>query len=176
MFQIVSKRITHQFGRQLSNNCCRFCLSSSVRFDLHPHNVQSLATNRFSNGHNLSSVRISSRNFIKSVRRTLSTEPNANADGKKESLHVNVGTIGHVDHGKTTLTSAITMVLSKKGLADLVDYDEIDKAPEEKKRGIGLSENLMEQVHNFIEFLSIRDHYQYCSCWIFNGETIICSY
>ena len=46
--------------------------------------------------------------------------------------HVNVGTIGHVDHGKTTLTAAITEVLSKKGLADFVPFDQIDKAPEEK--------------------------------------------
>ena len=49
--------------------------------------------------------------------------------------HVNVGTIGHVDHGKTTLTSAITKVLSMKGLAKGLDYAEIDKAPEEKARG-----------------------------------------
>lgn len=50
--------------------------------------------------------------------------------------HINVGTIGHVDHGKTTLTAAITKVLQKKGLANYVSYDEIDKAPEEKARGI----------------------------------------
>lgn len=49
--------------------------------------------------------------------------------------HVNVGTIGHVDHGKTTLTAAITKVLQKKGYADFVSYDQIDKAPEEKARG-----------------------------------------
>lgn len=52
-----------------------------------------------------------------------------------ENKNCNVGTIGHVDHGKTTLTSAITSVLSKKGLADSIAYDEIDKAPEEQKRG-----------------------------------------
>lgn len=49
--------------------------------------------------------------------------------------HVNVGTIGHVDHGKTTLTAAITKVLQKGGLADYVSYDQIDRAPEEKARG-----------------------------------------
>ena len=49
--------------------------------------------------------------------------------------HVNVGTIGHVDHGKTTLTAAITLVLSKQGQADFISFDEIDKAPEEKERG-----------------------------------------
>lgn len=50
--------------------------------------------------------------------------------------HCNVGTIGHVDHGKTTLTAAITKVLSKSGKAKFVTYDEIDKAPEEKARGM----------------------------------------
>lgn len=52
-----------------------------------------------------------------------------------EKKHINVGTIGHVDHGKTTLTAAITKVLQKKGLANFVSYNEIDKAPEEKARG-----------------------------------------
>ncbi|TCL74305.1 elongation factor Tu-like protein, partial [Hydrogenispora ethanolica] len=50
--------------------------------------------------------------------------------------HVNIGTIGHVDHGKTTTTAAITLVLSKAGKASFVKFDEIDKAPEEKERGI----------------------------------------
>ncbi|MBU4209397.1 MAG: elongation factor Tu, partial [Proteobacteria bacterium] len=49
--------------------------------------------------------------------------------------HVNVGTIGHIDHGKTTLTAAITKHMAFKGLADYVPFDEIDKAPEEKERG-----------------------------------------
>src|SRR5881396_3673771 len=53
--------------------------------------------------------------------------------------HVNIGTIGHVDHGKTTLTSAITLVLSKKGLAQAKAYDQIDNAPEEKARGITIN-------------------------------------
>lgn len=53
----------------------------------------------------------------------------------EEKKHVNVGTIGHVDHGKTTLTAAITKVLQKTGFADYVSYDQIDKAPEEKARG-----------------------------------------
>lgn len=52
-----------------------------------------------------------------------------------EKKHCNIGTIGHVDHGKTTLTAAITKVLSKDGSAKYVSYDEIDKAPEEKARG-----------------------------------------
>jgi elongation factor Tu len=50
--------------------------------------------------------------------------------------HVNIGTIGHVDHGKTTLTAAITKALAARGMASFVAFDEIDKAPEEKERGI----------------------------------------
>jgi elongation factor Tu len=53
--------------------------------------------------------------------------------------HVNVGTIGHIDHGKTTLTAAITRVLSLKGQATFIDFGEIDKAPEEKERGITIA-------------------------------------
>lgn len=83
--------------------------------------------------HNLSLVQ--NKNVSKYEYRLLSTAPNENKNDAKNNTNVNVGTIGHVDHGKTTLTSAITTVLSKKGLADSVDYDEIDKAPEEKKRG-----------------------------------------
>lgn len=62
-----------------------------------------------------------------------STDLKVNTVDKK---HCNIGTIGHVDHGKTTLTAAITKVLSKDGLANFVSYDEIDRAPEEKARGI----------------------------------------
>ena len=53
--------------------------------------------------------------------------------------HVNVGTIGHVDHGKTTLTSAITYCLASQGYADRMDFDAIDKAPEERERGITIA-------------------------------------
>ncbi|HCC35778.1 MAG TPA: elongation factor Tu, partial [Ruminococcaceae bacterium] len=53
--------------------------------------------------------------------------------------HVNIGTVGHVDHGKTTLTAAITKVLAIKGEAAFVDYDMIDKAPEERERGITIN-------------------------------------
>src|SRR5664279_6320492 len=57
--------------------------------------------------------------------------------------HVNIGTIGHVDHGKTTLTAAITMVLAKKGLSEIRDFDSIDNAPEEKERGITINTCLL---------------------------------
>ena len=53
--------------------------------------------------------------------------------------HVNIGTIGHVDHGKTTLTAAITTILAKKGMAQAKAYDQIDAAPEEKARGITIN-------------------------------------
>jgi len=58
---------------------------------------------------------------------------------KRDKPHVNVGTIGHVDHGKTTLTAAITNILAKKGWAQEKKYDEIDAAPEEKERGITIT-------------------------------------
>ena len=71
--------------------------------------------------------------------------------------HVNVGTIGHVDHGKTTLTAAITEVLAKKGLADYVPFDEIDKAPEERERGITIA-----TAH--VEYQSEQRHYAHVDC------------
>ena len=58
--------------------------------------------------------------------------------------HVNIGTVGHVDHGKTTLTAAITITLAKKGGAAAMKYEEIDKAPEEKERGITINTSHVE--------------------------------
>src|SRR5258708_1899758 len=71
--------------------------------------------------------------------------------------HVNVGTIGHVDHGKTTLTAAITLIQSKKGLADIVAFDQIDKAPEERERGITIA-----TAH--VEYESTKRHYAHVDC------------
>src|SRR3990172_8650801 len=71
--------------------------------------------------------------------------------------HVNVGTIGHVDHGKTTLTASITEVLSKKGLAEYIPYDQIDKDPEERERGITIS-----IAH--IEYQTVNRHYAHVHC------------
>jgi len=71
--------------------------------------------------------------------------------------HVNVGTIGHVDHGKTTLTAAMTKVLSNYGLADYTPYDQIDKAPEEKERGLTI------QIAH-IEYETERRHYAHVDC------------
>ena len=63
---------------------------------------------------------------------------------ERNKPHVNVGTIGHVDHGKTTLTAAITKVLSSEGLASFTDYAAIDKAPEERARGITINASHVE--------------------------------
>ena len=76
-------------------------------------------------------------------------------DRSKE--HVNIGTIGHVDHGKTTTTAAISKVLSEKGLAEKVDFDNIDKAPEERERGITIN-----TAH--IEYATEKRHYAHVDC------------
>ena len=71
--------------------------------------------------------------------------------------HVNIGTIGHVDHGKTTLTAAITNVLSKRGLSEFVDYANIDKAPEERARGITINTS-------HVEYQTDKRHYAHVDC------------
>ena len=71
--------------------------------------------------------------------------------------HVNIGTIGHVDHGKTTLTAAITTVLAKKGLAQLRDFSSIDNAPEEKERGITINTS-------HVEYETLKRHYAHVDC------------
>ncbi len=76
---------------------------------------------------------------------------------KRDKPHLNVGTIGHVDHGKTTLTAAITDVLSKKGLAEKKNYDDIDGAPEEKERGITIN-----TAH--VEYATASRHYAHVDC------------
>ena len=76
---------------------------------------------------------------------------------ERKKPHVNIGTIGHVDHGKTTLTAAITEVLAKKGLADYIPFDEIDKAPEEKERGITIA-----TAH--VEYETDKRHYAHVDC------------
>lgn len=76
---------------------------------------------------------------------------------KRDKPHVNVGTIGHVDHGKTTLTAAITTILAKKGMAEAKKYDEIDAAPEEKERGITIN-----TAH--VEYQTASRHYAHVDC------------
>ena len=76
---------------------------------------------------------------------------------KRDKPHVNVGTIGHVDHGKTTLTAAITSILASRGMAQLKKYDEIDAAPEEKERGITIN-----TAH--VEYQTENRHYAHVDC------------
>ncbi|MDR2883782.1 MAG: elongation factor Tu [Deferribacteraceae bacterium] len=76
---------------------------------------------------------------------------------ERKKPHVNVGTIGHVDHGKTTLTAALTNVLAKRGLAAFVDYANIDKAPEERERGITIATS-------HVEYESAKRHYAHVDC------------
>jgi elongation factor Tu len=81
----------------------------------------------------------------------------AKAKFERTKPHINVGTIGHVDHGKTTLTAAITKVLAQKGLADFLPFEQIDKAPEEKERGITIS-------ISHVEYQSEKRHYAHVDC------------
>ena len=81
----------------------------------------------------------------------------AKAKYERTKPHVNIGTIGHVDHGKTTLTAAITLVLSKFGGATVTKYDEIDKAPEEKERGITINTS-------HVEYETENRHYAHVDC------------
>ncbi len=81
----------------------------------------------------------------------------AKAKFERTKPHVNVGTIGHVDHGKTTLTAAITKIQAKKGLAEFVAFDQIDKAPEERERGITIA-----TAH--VEYQSAKRHYAHVDC------------
>jgi len=76
---------------------------------------------------------------------------------KRDKPHVNIGTIGHVDHGKTTLTAAITQVLAKKGLSEIRSFDSIDNAPEEKERGITIN-----TAH--VEYQTANRHYAHVDC------------
>ena len=81
----------------------------------------------------------------------------AKAKFERNKPHVNVGTIGHVDHGKTTLTAAITLLLSKKGLSEIKTFDQIDNAPEERERGITIN-----TAH--IEYQTEARHYAHVDC------------
>ena len=75
----------------------------------------------------------------------------------RSKAHLNIGTIGHVDHGKTTLTAAITVVLAKKGLSEVKDFEQIDNAPEEKERGITIN-----TAH--VEYQTANRHYAHVDC------------
>ncbi len=76
---------------------------------------------------------------------------------ERSKPHVNVGTIGHVDHGKTTLTAALTVILAKSLAAEAKGYDQIDNAPEEKARGITIATS-------HVEYQSDKRHYAHVDC------------
>src|SRR5579862_164145 len=76
---------------------------------------------------------------------------------ERKKPHCNIGTIGHVDHGKTTLTAAITKVLASQGMAEFKAYDQIDKSPEEKARGITIA-----ATH--VEYETANRHYAHVDC------------
>ncbi|MBI5929818.1 MAG: elongation factor Tu, partial [Chloroflexi bacterium] len=79
------------------------------------------------------------------------------AQFERNKPHVNIGTIGHVDHGKTTLTAAITKTLSLKKMAQFMKYDDIDNAPEEKARGITIN-------IRHVEYETVARHYAHVDC------------
>ena len=81
----------------------------------------------------------------------------AKAKYERTKPHCNIGTIGHVDHGKTTLTAAITKVLAESGGAEFIAFDQIDKAPEEKERGITIA-----TAH--VEYETEKRHYAHVDC------------
>lgn len=108
--QILTKSL-QILNSVVSQKPCNFCKIRQAYY----HNLTTRSNNRLA------------------VYLKYSTKAQPQAADKK---HVNVGTIGHVDHGKTTLTAAITKILNKDGLASYIAYEQIDKAPEEKARGI----------------------------------------
>jgi len=95
------------------------------------------------------------------IGRCMSSATKPSGDNKKPLVerkpHCNVGTIGHIDHGKTTLTSAITKVLERNGLSKFIHYDQIDKAPEEKARGITINAS-------HVEYSTPNRHYAHTDC------------
>ena len=103
---------------------------------------------------------------LRMVLRLASTEPKTKKPPTKgaqrkqfnrDKPHVNIGTIGHVDHGKTTLTAAITKVLAEKKLAEIKTYEDIDKAPEERERGITINSA-------YVEYQTEKRHYGHTDC------------
>lgn len=124
-------------------------LKSVINIDQRLNNTKSFHHSAAALHHNLNPI----GNILNGSRQKLpsvaffSTKSVQSTDDSLERVNCNVGTIGHVDHGKTTLTSAITMYLAKKGLAESIAYDEIDKAPEEKARGMCSKEEMLMDVN-----------------------------
>lgn len=165
MLRIIPKGITHQLGK-LSEN--RSQLSALITSNVQIQRMK-FASHTLKREHNPTLSQANSLFCLRSgvIHRRYTTAAKEDKTNAKEQANVNVGTIGHVDHGKTTLTSAITKVLSKKGLAHSIDYDEIDKAPEEKKRGNQIESDTFSTLSHSI-LLCIRHHHQHSPRWICN--------
>jgi elongation factor Tu len=110
------------------------------------------ATSFLSRGHN--------------ARYTLNLTRGLAAKFDRSKPHVNIGTIGHVDHGKTTLTMAITKVLSEKGWSKAMTYEEIDRAPEEKARKITINTS-------HIEYETLNRHYGHIDWYVFMNQLTV---
>lgn len=121
----------------VSSKVPQLCIQSTNRYSFNTRIFQYLQIRSiYKATHNLNyfgncSWNNQQHNRLNNANKRLSSTSAKSKDGE----HCNIGTIGHVDHGKTTLTAAITKVLAKTGKAKYVSYDEIDKAPEEKARG-----------------------------------------
>ena len=125
--------------------------------DLH-HAIRSLRAGAAERGAGGSGeIRLNLLSFSEHRKRTGTESPMAKAKFERKKPHCNVGTIGHVDHGKTSLTAAITKVLAETGGATYTAYDQIDKAPEEKARGITIS-----TAH--VEYETAKRHYAHVDC------------
>ena len=106
---------------------------------------------------NLFSKSIPKLNFYKTLKQKTNLPLYKFAKFIRDRPHLNVGTIGHIDHGKTTLTSALTKVLAKNKQAEYRDYSSIDKAPEEKTRGITINSTT-------VEYQTKTRHYGHVDC------------
>ncbi|XP_022909096.2 elongation factor Tu [Onthophagus taurus] len=126
-------------------------LLNSLNIVKNYRNISKSCQNCYGTLHNLKKVPFKLAGNSKFISTTIINLQNT------EKKHVNVGTIGHVDHGKTTLTAAITKVLQKDGLANFVSYDQIDRAPEEKARGITIN-----AAH--IGYSTKKRHYAHTDC------------
>ncbi|KAG0366758.1 translation elongation factor Tu [Gamsiella multidivaricata] len=149
---MFSLRAAQRLGSKVATPCSQRCLSTLGR--------SMLATNPAAVAHKVATSLVQSSTVRSAIaiprmaaRRTMATDNKFN----RAKPHVNIGTIGHVDHGKTTLTAAITKTLAGKGHAKFKDYNEIDKAPEEKARGITIS-----TAH--VEYETDNRHYAHVDC------------
>ncbi len=142
-FSIVGSKVT------------QLCIQSTKRYAINTHSFQYLQIRTtYKASHNLNYFNNYCSwkpQFNCAAQRSYST------DSSDKVENCNIGTIGHVDHGKTTLTAAITKVLAKTGQARYVSYDEIDKAPEEKARGITIN-----AAH--VGYATDKRHYAHTDC------------